>query len=85
MWQAGLVALVFLFLSGSQSITSDYPWAWETINVVGKIGLGLISLYYGGRLIVHTRTHNLDSISRANRENHLIIAIALVVGCAIIG
>jgi len=86
MWHAAILAVVFLILSGTQSSQSSFPWLWEAVNMLGRIGLGLFALYYGGyKQFVHTRTHELPKELRDERENYLIIAAAIVIGCALIG
>jgi len=78
MWHVGLIALIFLGLSASQSGASSYIWLWEAIHSIGRIGLAVFAFYYAVRSIVHTRTHELTIKDRANRELYLIIALGIV-------
>lgn len=78
MWHFGLLALVFMGLSANQSAVTEYVWLWETINLLGKIGLGVTALYYGGKELTHSRTHELEGQEKRNREIALLITWGLV-------
>lgn len=92
----GVIALMIVTVSGGfdmygvfhfDKMLSPNGWIFKQFNNISEICVGLLALYMGHRLINHTRTHNIIKESKDSEliiTSVWIIAIAIVVGCAII-
>jgi hypothetical protein len=79
---AVLGMLVFIIVGGSGSIGSS-GWLFSLLVDSAQIALGSVSLYWLGRKITHTRTHDIkDDKLRYQRESVLLLCLAIIIGLA---
>lgn len=81
MWKWALIALAVM---GLVFVLNGGQWLTYIINSIAKAAIGLTLLYYANRSLLHSRTHELDAIEQNKRENHLVIAAGIIIGCSLI-
>ena len=84
MWQLIPVFILVGFLAYIVDPIMLEAWGAQLIIKALYVLLGLFMLYWGVRLFVHTRTHELDPFQQETRNCYLIISVALVIAGALL-
>ena len=77
---AGL-GVILALLVGTTGGWDAAGWLFSLLNNSAEILIGTSALYWLGRTITHTRTHEIeDAKERNKRENVLLLCIAIIIG-----